>query len=276
VFSDDLRDGIRGSVFYEGETGFVTGGADPEKAPANGGEAKASDFRVEDVKFGIVGAVEHPQVDIRRVSYSDNFWAEAPGRAVNYASAHDNLTLWDKLAATNPGADEEALVRLNKLAAAIVLTSQGIPFFQAGEEMARTKGGNDNSYQAPDAVNMLDWDRKSRFTSLIDYYRGLITLRKTYAAFRLRQAGEVRERLQFLESAPGAIAYTLQGDPGSGYSRFTLIFNGLTEEQTIAIPPGNWEILANGERAGTIPLGRVSGDSVRVPGKTALILGQPR
>jgi pullulanase len=275
VFSDDLRDGIRGSVFYAGETGFVSAGAAPEKTPAEGGKAAVPNLRVEDVKFGIVGAVEHPQVDIHRVSYSDNFWADVPGRAVNYASAHDNLTLWDKLAATNPGADEETLVRLNKLAAAIVLTSQGIPFFQAGEEMARTKGGNDNSYNAPDTVNMLDWNRKSRFTSLIAYSQGLSALRKTYAAFRLRRAEDVREGLRFLPgSVPGTIIYTLRNEPGGEYSRFTLIFNGSTEEQAVAIPPGDWDILVNGERAGTSSLGRLSGESVRVPGKTALILGQ--
>ncbi|MDR3166984.1 MAG: type I pullulanase, partial [Treponema sp.] len=272
VFSDDIRDGVKGSVFYAPQGGFVNGGYID-------GTAKRPDFRVEDVKFGILGAVEHPQLDLSRVHYSSSFWAKAPGQTINYVSAHDNLTLWDKLAATNPEAGDEDLIKMNKLAAAIVLTSQGIPFFQAGEEMARTKGGDDNSYKSPDEVNMLDWDRKSRFMPLVDYYRGLIALRKTYGAFRLRRAAEIQERLRFLP-LPGAasegplIAYTLENDPGDSYARFTLIFNGSPEEALFPLPPGDWEILVNGEQAGTKPLGRVSRGSLRIPGKTALVLGQ--
>lgn len=266
VFSDDIRDGIRGSVFYEKESGFVS-------APAS---AQKQESRTEDVKFGIAGGVRHPDVDITAVHYSRAFWAGVPGQAVNYASAHDNLTLWDKLAATNPGADDDTLIRLNKLAAAIVLTSQGIPFFQAGEEMARTKQGNENSYNAPDAINMLDWDRKTRFLSLTDYYRGLITLRKTYDVFRLRRAEDVRERLRFMPQADGElIAYTLENRPQNGkYPLFALIFNGSNGERQVGIPPGEWDILVNGEKAGTTPLGRISGGSVSVPAKTVLALGR--
>jgi pullulanase len=137
---------------------------------------------------------------------------------------------------------------------------------------------------------MLDWDRKSHFMSLVDYYRGLIALRKTYGAFRLRRAEDIRKRLRFLP-IPGPasdraaattveerplIAYTLENDPGDGYARFTVIFNGELEETVIQIPPGDWEVLVNGETAGTSPLGRVPGGSLRVPGKTALVLGQTR
>jgi pullulanase len=276
VFSDDIRDGIKGSVFYAGQGGFINGGY----FDAGGQGGKKPDFRVEDVKFGIVGATEHPQVNLDRVHYSGSFWAKDPGQSINYVSAHDNLTLWDKLAAASPGAEEEELIRMNKLAAAIVLTSQGIPFFQAGEEMARTKGGNDNSYNAPDGVNMLDWDRKSRFMPLVDYYRGLITLRKTYGAFRLRTAAEVREWLRFLPASESPdlplIAYTLENLPGGGYRRFALIFNGSAEEAAAAIPPGEWDLLVNGERAGISPLGSMPGGALRVPGKTALVLGQRR
>ncbi|MDR3147089.1 MAG: type I pullulanase [Treponema sp.] len=270
VFSDDIRDGIRGSVFYRDETGFVTGSE---------AEGARPDFRIEDVKFGIVGGTKHPQVDIKQVHYSRSFWAKTPAQSITYASAHDNLSLWDKLAATNPSAGEEYLLRLNKLAAAIVLTSQGIPFFQAGEEMARTKQGNENSYNAPDAVNMLDWSRPSRYRDLVEYYRGLIALRKTYVVFRLRQAADIRRRLRFLPTgAPGTpaerplIAYTLDNEAGERYAAFTLIFNGSVEAQQVPVPAG--EVLVNGEGAGTIPLGQVSGGLVSVPGKTALILGR--
>jgi pullulanase len=137
---------------------------------------------------------------------------------------------------------------------------------------------------------MLDWDRKSHFMSLVDYYRGLIALRKTYGAFRLRRAEDIREGLRFLplpgpasDSAAAAaaggrplIAYTLENGPGDSYARFAVIFNGGPEEAVIQIPPGDWEVLVNGETAGTSPLGRVSGGSIRVPGKTALVAGQTR
>ncbi|MDR0555202.1 MAG: type I pullulanase [Treponema sp.] len=261
-FSDDMRDGVKGSVFYASQGGFINSGA------AESSHERAGD-RDEDVKFGIAAAVEHPGVDVQKVRYSASFWAKEPSQAVNYVSAHDNLTLWDKLTAVSPGADEETLLRQNKLAAAIVLTSQGIPFFQAGEEMARTKGGDENSYRSPDSVNRLDWERKSRFTGLVDYYRGLIALRKRCACFRLRSAQEIRERLRFLSADPGTIAYTLDGTPEAG---FVIIFNGLAEARRVDIPEGDWDVLVNGDHAGLRPLARLAGGAVSVPAVSALVL----
>jgi pullulanase len=271
-FSDDIRDGIKGSVFSRPEGGFINGDKPPDAAK----DGRTGESSVEDVKFGIAGSVEHPGVEIGKLRYSRAFWARAPSQTVNYVSAHDNLSLWDKLAATNPAAGDEELKRMNKLAAAIVLTSQGIPFFQAGEEMARTKGGDDNSFRSPDSVNMLDWDRKTRYADLVAYYRGLIRLRKTYDVFRLREAAEIRRRLRFLPSGPGEpgrlIAYTLAASPGGGDGRFVVIFNGAAEEQKAAIPSGAWDVLVNGDTAGIRPLSRVRGPLVSVPAKTALVL----
>jgi pullulanase len=261
LFSDDFRDGLKGSVFLAGEPGFVN--LPPGAAPG---------LRDEDVKFGIAGGVRHPGVDLGRVSYSKSFWAKEPSQALNYVSAHDNLSLWDKLAAASPGADEGELLRQNKLAAAILFTSQGIPFFQAGEEMARTKGGDENSYRSPDRVNQLDWERKSRFTALTDYYRGLIALRRAYSAIRLPNAEALRERLSFLPSPPGLILYTLEA--GEAYAAFFLAFNGRSEEVRAALPEGDWELLVNGETAGTRPLGRFQGGELVIPGRTALVFGR--
>ncbi|MDR2103049.1 MAG: type I pullulanase [Treponema sp.] len=273
-FSDDIRDGLKGSVFIETEGGFVNG--DTPETPGSGRTGASS---LEDVKFGIAGSVEHPGVEIGRVHYSRNFWAASPANTVNYASAHDNLTLWDKLLATNPRAGDEELKRMNKLAAALVLTSQGIPFFQAGEEMARTKGGDDNSFRSPDSVNMLDWDRKSQYIDLVEYYRGLIQLRKRYGVFRLRRAEDIRERLHFLSPGPGEapyrrfIAYSLENPQDRVYPRFILLFNGSPEAREAAIPPGEWDLLVDGARAGIQPLAHISGAVVLVPAKTALIFG---
>jgi pullulanase len=273
-FSDDIRDGLKGSVFIEAEGGFVNG-----DAPEMPGKGRTGASSLEDVKFGIAGSVEHPEVEIGKVRYSRNFWANSPSNTVNYVSAHDNLTLWDKLMVTNPAAGEEELKKMNKLAAAVVLTSQGIPFFQAGEEMARTKGGDENSFRSPDSVNMLDWDRKSRYIDLVEYYRGLIQLRKNYGVFRLRNAADIRERLHFLSPGPGErpwdrfIAYTLENPQDRVYPRFILLFNGSAENREAPIPEGEWDLLADGDRAGTRPLAHISGALVLVPAKTALILG---
>jgi pullulanase len=135
---------------------------------------------------------------------------------------------------------------------------------------------------------MLDWDRKSRFRDLVEYYRGLILLRKTYSAFRLRTAAHIRERLCFLPSEPGLIAYTLNnGGPSSGpvppgsapdaaagkYRLFLLAFNGGPGERELSVPAGGWDILVNGTAAGLKPLSAFGGGPIRIPAKTALVLG---
>jgi pullulanase len=262
LFSDDMRDGIRGSVTIENDTGFVNG----------------CGKRAEDIKFGIVAAVEHPQVDIEKVHYSKGFWAGEPSRCVNYASSHDDLCLWDKLKLSGSSLGDDELVALNKLSAAIVLSSQGIPFFLAGEEMARTKGGVKNSFKSPDSVNMLDWDRKAAFMDLTEYYRGLILLRKTYRAFTLRSSAEIRRRLWFYETDWG-IAYSLNGEglpppaAGSPYSRFIVILNPSVKEMKFSLGEGRWDLLVNGRSAGIRPLDRLEG-SAAVPGTSAFIVGK--
>ena len=254
VFSDDMRDGIKGSVFEETEGGFVNGATDKD----------------EDVKFGIIGSVSHSQIDIEDVDYSSLFWAKQPSQTVNYASAHDNLTLWDKFKFTNPNATEEDLIRFNKLSAAIVLTSQGIPFFQAGEEMARTKGGVENSYRSPDSVNQIDWGRKTKFLDLSEYYKGLISLRKTYAAFRLTTAADIEKNIRFLDTQQGVIAYWLENPKCSVYERFLLVFNATSKEQVFQID-GTADVLVNEKTAGNKVIATVE-SSVSVPQKSAYVL----
>ncbi|MDR1654797.1 MAG: type I pullulanase [Treponema sp.] len=261
-FSDDMRDGIRGSVMIGDDTGFVNG----------------CGKRAEDIKFGIVAAVEHPQVDIEKVRYSKDFWAGEPSRCINYASSHDDHCLWDKLKLSAAGSGDDELLALNKLSAAIVLSSQGIPFFLAGEEMARTKGGVKNSFKSPDSVNMLDWDRKAAFMDLWEYYRGLILLRKTYRAFTLRSSQEIRKRLRFFETDQG-IAYSLNGEgfpppaAGSPYSRFIVIFNPSVNEMKFSLRGGRWDLLVNGRSAGIRPLDRLKGRTA-FPGTSAFVLGK--
>lgn len=245
AFSDDIRDGIKGSVFNHTDPGYVNG--NPQ--------------RVMDIKFGVVGSVEHPQVDISAVSYSDNFWANNPTQTISYASAHDNLSLWDKLTATNPDASDAELEAMNRLSAAIVLTSQGIPFFQAGEEMARTKKGDENSYKSSDSVNQLDWVRKKQFSDLFEYYKGLIALRKAYPAFRMSTGDDVRKNIEFFDTgSPTVIGYTIAANAGGGNNpAITVVFNGDNSAANVTLPQSGWDIVVNGEHAGTTPLETVDG-----------------
>lgn len=149
AFSDDCRDGVKGHVFYDEETGFVNG----------------KDGLEETIKFAIVASTHHKDIDKENIVYSNEFWANEPYQTINYASAHDNYTLWDKLQISTPNCTEEELIAMNKLIAGIILTSQGISFVHAGEEMARTKEDEEgklveNSFESSDKVNKIYWDRK--------------------------------------------------------------------------------------------------------------------
>jgi pullulanase len=188
AFSDDARDAVKGDVFYSEKAGFVNGGINLE----------------ESVKFAVVAAVQHPQVDVKRSMYSKEFWANEPYQTITYASSHDNYTLWDKLQKVYKDASKEELIRINKLVAAIVLTSQGISFIHAGEEMARTKideEGNmiENSYCSSDFVNKINWKMKGEYSDLLEYYRGLILLRKSYKAFRMDTNDQIKNNIYFME-----------------------------------------------------------------------------
>ncbi|MCL1786665.1 MAG: type I pullulanase, partial [Defluviitaleaceae bacterium] len=238
-FSDDIRDGIKGSVFNADEPGWVSG-----------------DFtKRNEVMFGVVAAVPHGDISQAGLSNGEDFWATAPTQHITYVSAHDNLTLYDKLKASAPGATEADLLAMNRMAAAIVLTSQGIPFLHAAEDMARTKFGDENSYKSPDSINQIRWDTKAKYRELFDYYRGLIALRKATPAFRLRTAAEVARDIKFMDAAPHVIAYTVT----HGGQTLLVAFNAGREAYTLAAPiHGAWEMLVDGVRAGTTPLAQVN------------------
>ncbi len=259
VFSDDIRDGIKGSVFEEKGQGFVSGKEGME----------------ETIKFGITAATYHDQVDYQRVNYSRRPWAKAPSQTVNYTSAHDNLTLWDKLCLSVPDSSREERIRMNLLSAAIVLTSQGIPFFQAGEELLRSKPLNeagtrydDNSYRSPDSVNSLKWEEKTRNKEVFRYYQGLIALRKAYDGFRLRDAGELRTSLRFMDTGYSKlVAYLLNTDV-----TICVILNANREAKTIHLPEGIWNVYVKGNRAGTELLEKITEGTVSVEPISAVVL----
>ena len=263
VFSDDMRDGVKGHVFNVKECGFANG---------NGGLE-------ETIKFGIVASGYHQQIDYNRLNYSGGPWTNAPYQAINYVSAHDNYTLWDKLRLSCEGRKKEDILAINKLCAAIVFTSQGIPFIQAGEEFARSKVNpdgsfNDNSYNAPDSVNKLEWKRKEEYRVLFEYYKGLISLRKSHKAFRMSSALDVREHLNFLNvNTWNVVAYKINTEGlEDNWRDIIVLLNGRDEEIEFSIPKGKWIIVVNKEKAGKTILGAIDGDKIKLPSKSAYVL----
>ena len=230
AFSDDIRDGLKGSVFVDDSKGFVNGAPGME----------------ESIKFGLVGSIAHPQVNIDKVNYSDSAWAREPWQAVNYVSCHDNHTLFDKLKLTNKDASLEELKQMQKLANAVVLTSQGIPFLHAGVEMLRTKNGEHNSYNLPDSINQINWDWKSLHQDVFTYYRDLIALRKAHPAFRMPTADMVTAHLEFINTDPGLIGYKLK-DNANGDSWKNIIVYYNARKSPVHIPlQGDWKMATDG------------------------------
>lgn len=240
MFNDDIRDTIKGSVFYDDHLGFVNGGAHLENA----------------LRYGITGAVAHPQVDYD--AYGSKPWAKEPGQSINYVSCHDNYTLWDKLSVSCPEASEEKKKAMNRLCAAIVFTSQGVPFIQAGEEFLRSKplpekkGFAENSYNMPDAVNSIKWDNIHEYPDMIAYYKGLMALRKAHPVFRMQSEAEMTQNLCFLSDTPeNVVAYLLKGKGADDTpENILVIFNGNDEEILYNLPEGKWKILVDDKTAG--------------------------
>lgn len=218
VFSDDIRDGIKGSVFEAADKGFASGKAGME----------------ESIKFGIVAACKHPQVDYSKVNYSKAPYAKVPASTITYAECHDNNTLWDKLAISATTATVEERTEMHKLALSIVLTSQGISFLHAGTEFLRTKKGVENSFASPDSINAIDWNLKTKNIAVFTYVQQLIQLRKAHPAFRLQTAAQIKDNLHFFETPPGIIGYQLNGAAvKDNWKEIQVWFNGSAEEKTM-------------------------------------------
>lgn len=261
AFNDDIRDGIKGNVFDSHDKGFVNGKEGME----------------EKIKFAVVGAIYHPQVMISQ----NSAWSGQPEQSINYVSCHDNLTFWDKLAISNADDSEADRIRMNKLGSAIIMTSQGVPFIQAGEEMLRSKpndklesGFDENSYCSSDAVNSLKWDKKGTVIDVYDYYKGLIAFRKAHRALRMKTAGEIRNNLSFMSAGANVVAYTITEKEGAS-EYITVIYNANKNTVCVTLPGGIWDIYVNDEKAGCESLGTVEGTAT-VNGISAMILVQKK
>ncbi len=265
AFADEMRDGIKGHVFNAEEAGFAGG--------AEGLE--------ESVKFGIVGAVLHPQINYDLVNYSNKPWASHPSQSVNYVSAHDNLTLWDKFLVTNPEATDAERIQMHKLSNAIVMTSQGMPFLHAGVDFLRTKSGDHNSYKSPDAINQIDWNRKAEYQEVFEYYKGLISLRKAYPAMRLETQQEVEQWITFFDDSGESlieiedqmIGYMIHKDADPDKDEtLLLLFNGGDSDIGVNLPGADYTTLLNRDQV-TIGGGvKLKGGITIVPAQSALVL----
>ena len=258
VFSDELRDGLCGPVGDKRKGAFLAG--------IPGGEMS--------IKFGIAGAIEHPQVQCDSVNYTQKPWAKQPVQMISYVSCHDGLCLVDRLKASMPDITPEQLIRLDKLAQTVVFTSQGIPFIYAGEEIMRDKQGVDNSYKSPDAVNAIDWRRKTTNGDVFMYYKRLIDLRKSHPAFRMGDAGQVRKHLEFLPvEGSNLIAFRLKDHAnGDHWEDIIVAFNSRPTPARLTIPVGKYTVVCKDGVIDVRGLGIQNGPEVIIPGQSALIL----
>lgn len=275
AFSDDMRDALRGP-FSDDHKGALLAGIPGEE---------------ESLKFGIVGGIAHPQVDMTKVNYDKKPWTNNPTEQISYVSCHDDMCLVDRLKASIPSLTDKniqekertaELIRIDQLAQTAVFTSQGVPFILSGEEMLRDKKGVHNSYNSPDSINHLDWNNLQRYPQLFTYYKNLIQLRKNHPAFRLATGDKVRQHLEFLPAVNSKyvkqdclVGFLLKDlQEIDAWKTIVVIYNFNKEAKEMAIPEGNYTIACCNGTIDEAGLGEVSGKEVLVDGQSTLILFQ--
>ncbi|MCC5894203.1 MAG: type I pullulanase [Alkalibacterium sp.] len=269
VFNDEYRDSIKGPVFDDSKGGFLQG--------ANGLEDSA--YSTNDL---IASILANTQSDVGRFRLPDEKqWARNPSQVVTYASAHDNLTLYDKLVAATNGdfsfGREVELIQLNKLHAALLFTSLGGIFMQAGEEWGRTKYGDENSFKSSIDINLLDWNRTYENKDLVSYYKGMIAIRKAYPPLR-DDTNKTGDAVYFSQLHDNLLAYTIPNTTGEGdWTMMAVIVNTNGAPSRVELKssyplPKEWTIIANRHAAGLSPLGTILGNRLIINPKEALIL----
>lgn len=223
LFNDRIREAIRGNLDNDSK-GFMQGNYS---------------YRLDDLKRGIQGGIGD--------------FAKDPDECINYVSAHDNLTLWDKLQKSVLNDPDYIKDKMGRLANAIVLTAQGVPFLHGGVEFNRTKYMNSNSYNAGDKINKYDWNLKAKWFNTFKYYQGLIQLRKAHSAFRMTTAADIQKYLAFIQTPKGTLGYRLTY-PNDSWNDIIVVYNSTKKVQEVALPEGNWVVVANGDEVGTTPI----------------------
>ena len=256
AFSDELRDALRGPFSDDTMAGWL-----------------GRQNETESIKYGIAGAITHPQVDMSKVNYAKEPWALEPTQMISYVSCHDDMCLVDRLKASIPGITTEELIRLDLLAQTAVFTSQGVPFMLSGEELLRDKKGVHNSFESPDEINHLDWSNKAKYPQVFDYYKSLIALRQHHPAFRLGNADLVRKHLEFLDMPEGLIAYRLKNYAGrDDWRDIIVILNAGKTDQEVTIPEGTYTVVCCDGQINEQGLGTLQGPKAVVDAQSALII----
>jgi pullulanase len=227
VFNNHLRDAVKGQVFEARARGFIQDGS-----------------HVDGIKRGMRAALED--------------FTDAPTETINYIECHDNHTLWDRLLIStidDASINAEDRRAMAKLGAIILLTAQGVPFIHAGQEFLRTKGGDHNSYNKPDAVNMIRWAQKAENHDVYEYYRGLIALRRAHPMLRMATAAAVREGVKFLDDdsglrvPEGCLAVQFTDTIGTDeWTRALLLVNPRRALTQFVVPAGEWWLAVDDAR----------------------------
>ena len=254
MFNDQIRDGLKGSVFNATDTGWATG-----KISA-----------AADVYAGIVGNTDYS------AAFLTKWTTTAPGQSVNYVESHDNLSLADKLTASVKGVTPAGVAQLSQFASSVAFLSQGVPFLQAGQEFLRSKNGNENSYNADDATNSLKWSTKVKYVATTKYYQGLFALRAAHPAFRMSTTAQVKANLKFLKTTNDVIAYSLNGKAVKDKANTIVVIHNPNPGAAIVTLPNKkkWSIVVKGGVAGTKTIESITASKVSVAGQTTMVLTQ--
>jgi type I pullulanase len=254
MFNDQIRDGLKGSVFNATDTGWATG-----KLSA-----------AADVYAGIVGNTDYSAAFLTKWTTTE------PGQSVNYVESHDNLSLADKLTASVKGVTPAGVAQLSQFASSVAFLAQGVPFLQAGQEFVRSKNGNENSYNADDATNSLKWSTKVKYAATTKYYQGLFALRAAHPAFRMSTTAQVKANLKFLKTTNDVIAYTLNGKAVKDKASTIVVIHNPNPGAAIVTLPNKkkWAIVVKGGVAGTKTIESITANKVSVAGQTTMVLTQ--
>ena len=260
AFCDEMRDGLRGPWDDDKKGAFLAGFPGHE----------------ESIKFGIVGAISHPQVKMDEVNYSNKAWAQEPVQMMSYVSCHDDMCLVDRLRTSVTDLKGNDLEKLDMLAQTAVLTSQGIPFIFAGEEVMRDKKFVHNSFQSPDSVNAINWHNKAKYQWVFNYYKGLIAMRKHHPAFHLGSAELVRQHLEFLPvEGSGVVAFRLKDHAGGdAWNNIIVVLNARRETAKIEVPEGKYVAVVKDGWVNENGIGTLYGPILNIAPETALIVYQ--
>lgn len=259
AFGDEMRDALRGPFQDDSKGAFLAGIAGAEESLA----------------FGITGAVGHREVDMQKVNYSQEPWAEHPWQMISYVSCHDDMCLTDRLRASIPQITEEGVVDLSLLAHTAVLTSQGTPFILSGEEVLRSKKGIHNTFSSPDSVNAIHWDMEERYPEVAAYLAELIAIRKAHPILRLDTKEEVERHLHFLKKSDCTVAFQLKNHgeiEGETWREAIVILNSNLEPREIDIPEGNYRVILRKRLINQDGIVDISASKARCPARSAMIL----